>query len=194
MLPDYTKAKEIFRDHLFELFAKRIKAINPLSIVPSKTIVEGDGATIVRENGESAPFDFQGLSSSITHTYKDIPYKTVSDIYREFIRMADEFAEQQFILTIKQVDKAAEKVGNTASGGLTAESFFELTRKRLIPFDENGQMKNQMLVINPANVEYIKDLLNKIDTDPELKKEYNEIIEIKKREWHDRENSRRLVD
>lgn len=194
MIPDYIKAKNIFREHLFSLFAQRIRAKNPMAVIPSKRIMEGDGAIIVRENNEEEPFDFHRISSEIKYSYKDIPNQTVNDIYNEFMRMADEFAEQQFIVSVKEIDKAVDKVGNKVSGKLTPELIFEMTKKRLIPFDDKGQMINQMMIVHPDNFENIKNIFKTIEEDPLLKKQYDLIMEDKKREWRDRENSRKLVD
>ena len=194
MIPDFIKAKDIFREHLFAFFAKAIKAKNPMAVVPSKSIIEGDGATIVRENNETEPFDFHGISSNINYSYKDIPNQTINDIYKQFIRMADDFAEQQFILSVKEIDKAVEKIGNKVSGKLTPQMIFEMTKKRLIPFDENGRMINQMMIVHPDNFPNIEKVFKEIEENPILKKEYDSIMEDKKREWRDRENSRKLVD
>ena len=49
MLPDFIKAKNIFREELFIFFSQRVKMNNPFAIVPSKAVVEGDGAKIIRE-------------------------------------------------------------------------------------------------------------------------------------------------
>lgn len=69
MLPDFVIAKEIFRDELFNFFAKRVKMNNPLAIVPSKSIVEGDSAQIIREDGNNEPFDFHRISTSINYKF-----------------------------------------------------------------------------------------------------------------------------
>ncbi|MBK8945754.1 MAG: hypothetical protein IPM32_10875 [Ignavibacteriae bacterium] len=194
MLPDFINAKNIFRDELFNYFSQRVKINNPFAVVPSKAVVEGDGAKIIREDGDEAPFDFKRISTTIEHEFKNIPNQTVDDIYKIFDKMAADFARQQFQIAIEEIDKSTKKSGNRTEGPLTPKLFFETIKMRLIPFNEKGETENQMLILHPDKMEDFEKMFKEIEENEELRKEYDEIINEKKREWRDRENSRKLVD
>ena len=118
----------------------------------------------------------------------------MDDIYKKFDEMAVDFARQQFQIAIEEIDKATEKSGNRTEGPLTPKLFFESTKMRLIPFNEKGEMENQMLILHPDKLKDFEKMFKEIEENEILKKEYDQIMEEKKREWRDRENSRKLVD
>jgi hypothetical protein len=93
--------------------------------------------------------------------------------------------------------KSVEEVGNTldAKGQpLTAEMILKMWETMLINFDEQGNPQMPTLVFNPIQEERVKEQFRRLETEPELIKRKQEIMNRQKLDWYDRESNRKLVD
>ena len=61
-------------------------------------------------------------------------------------------------------------------------------------FDEAGNWQRPIMVINPIQVPRVKKELLRLESEPCLIRRFDELLAKKKRDWDDREASRKLVD
>lgn len=110
-------------------------------------------------------------------------------------RMAD--ARQRMLLA--KASQAAESVGNVVDvgGDFRQEHFLEMLSKVYMEFDlGTGQLSaNQTFVPSDPTVgELLQRRLQEWGQDPEFRKKYEDLIDLKREEWRAREDNRKLVD
>ena len=63
-----------------------------------------------------------------------------------------------------------------------------------IDFDKSGNPIMPTILLSPKDVRKFKEKFKEWDKNPEMERRSKEIIEKKRKQWLDRENSRKLVD
>ena len=63
-----------------------------------------------------------------------------------------------------------------------------------LDFDDNGNPLMPTMVVSPEQYEKMKEKIVEWENDPECNKQFEKIINQKRKEWHDRESNRKLVD
>jgi hypothetical protein len=105
--------------------------------------------------------------------------------------------KQQAQLFFTKIEEATEKTGNIVDGKgkpFSPEFFLEALDKILIEFDDQGQPYLPTMFVSPELGNRIKDKLPEWESDPNHKKQFDELINKKRAEWNDRESHRKLVD
>ena len=74
------------------------------------------------------------------------------------------------------------------------ELLFEAIERMPIEFDDEGNPKSPTIIVNPAQMERVKDKLTEWESDPVLRDRYEAIMRKKKEECLDRESNRKLID
>ena len=64
---------------------------------------------------------------------------------------------------------------------------------QMMSFDDDGKEQIQV-ICGPDAVPALKEAYSRLEADPVLKQQYDELIESKRKEWRDREANRKLVD
>ena len=95
---------------------------------------------------------------------------------------------------INEVTSRTGMVTDARGKPFSPEMLLESLKKMEISFDQTGEARMPTLVMAPKLADSVKDKLPEWDKDPELKRRLNAIIQKKRQEWIDRENSRKLVD
>ena len=111
-------------------------------------------------------------------------------------KMAAQLANQQVEQFVKSASTTIRKVGNTvdAKGGrLTPELFFEVLQKIHIPFDENGKHEPFHILAGCNAEKAWEHLFAQVENDPELQREYDNIMTQKREAHRAAEAARALV-
>jgi len=61
-------------------------------------------------------------------------------------------------------------------------------------FDESGNWQRPTFVLNPIQAPRLRKELERMETEPNLIRRFEELLVQKKRDWDDREANRKLVD
>src|ERR1041385_3789438 len=77
---------------------------------------------------------------------------------------------------------------------ISAELIIEMWESMDFSFDEAGNWQRPTMVINPIQVPRVKKELLRLESEPCLIRQFEELLAKKKRDWDDREASRELVD
>lgn len=195
MLPDFPKVKK----KILEILNKRMQA-RSMSVlfqnVKHLLYHEGHCYRIIRADGSVAENEFKEASSEITLDLSEWDSITMEDVIAKVDAAAEEMGSQMARHFFDEISKSVEEVGNVidAKGGpFTVEMCLELLEKVELEFYEDGTPHELTLVCSPKMAPRMKAELQHLHTDPELARRYNELIEQKRDEWRERENTRKLV-
>ena len=118
-------------------------------------------------------------------------------ILKKLDKATSDISKQKAQMIIESVTKATEQVGNVVhckGRPFTIEHFFEAIKKMWIDFDEFERPYLPPVVAGEKAYESISKVLPLLETDARIKKEFADIIEMKRAEWRVRESNRKLVD
>lgn len=110
--------------------------------------------------------------------------------------LSSQLADSQSKMILESMNEAVEAVGNTVSGnggGITPEVILKMLEKIQMDFD--GDLpKYPSIVVGPGQEELFKHAIAEMMTQEPYKTKHEEIMKNKKREFDEREASRKLVD
>jgi hypothetical protein len=183
MLPDFPRAKKAVHQYFFGEIGERRSQGPLLDSVRNITVYEGN--------------DTQPIEARFEVRDEDL----IRDGYRAYQSKIDsiveEFVTQKEKLLIRKVEEATEAMGNVVDAkgqGLSPPLILNVLEKMDIDFDDKGKPKNLVLVIHPTLAEGLSKKAAEWEKNPEYAKAFAELMDKKRKEWRDRENSRKLVD
>lgn len=199
MLPDYPQTKAL----LAEVFHERIKLaqqrrLGVFSQVKPTQLHEGTTCHLHRADGSFEEIEMQHLQASahLEHDIKELEKMDVEKVTDLLDTLGERIASEQVQLMIKRIDEAVHEVGNVGDPDKPfKEQFFDLFQKQHVDFDEMGRPIWPQFVVGSKGMEdKIRDTLTEIQSDPQLRKRMESLIDQKRQEWRDREASRNLVE
>lgn len=195
MLPDYPEIKK----KIFDAYTTRMKNIirhAPFDDVAKHTIFEGHRNRIICHDGTVDDTEFKEVASDISIDLKNFDNTTVEDILKKIDECAIEMGKQQSQHLFKIIAKTVESVGNTVECNgepFAPKHIFEMLEKIEISFNKDNTPNFPSFVAAPSITKKFYEVLKMIEDNPELKEKMDKILENKRNEWRDRENSRKLV-
>lgn len=197
MLPDLPKLKSEFHEILRRYIRIAThKKLGVFSESPTHIVHEGESMRTIRADGTDDETDMQGVSVEMTLELSEMPTLTLQERLEKLDKIAEEMAEQMsrqlFTSLGRQLDAAGRTI-NRKGKPFDAQAIFEALEDMSIDFDENGLSSSLRLSVPPNLVKRAHEAFEEIGADPELRDRYNSIMEQKRREWRDREASRKLV-
>jgi len=194
MLPDFPRAKKAVQRYFISQIDRRSKG-QLLDSFPNIRVHEGDGTAPF--NRESADKDASIIQARLEAKDEDV----IRDGCRAFMSKIDatakELETQKEKIVISAMGKAARATGNVTSAKgqpFSPHLILDALEKIEIEFDDKGKSKDLVLVVSPALAEVISKNTADWDKDSEYAKAFGELMEKKRKEWRDREDSRKLVD
>ena len=197
MLPDFPELK----NKLNNLISAKMKEnqsvlLNPFSQVNKAQIHEGKRSILIREDGTIVEFEMKVMKANININLQEISKLTWNDIMNKFHEATIEMARQQAKLFYEELDKSVTKVGNIVEvkgGEFKIDHFLNMIEKMELEFKEDGNPYLPTVVAGDTAFERISEVLPQLETDPQVKKHFAEIIDKKREEWSARESNRELV-
>lgn len=197
MLPDLPNLKRDIQNVLYRYLQvqvnKRIGIFNELS---RQIIQEGDRLRVVRADGSIDDSELKRASAEMIIENSEAPRLTFTERIAKLNDVAEEMSRQMSEHLFGTLNEVLDKAGQVTSNKgrpLDPDAFFSVMEKIQLDFDESGKHHKLSIVVPPNLKMKMEQVLNQIDTDPELQKRYEEIILKKRIEWLDREASRKLV-
>lgn len=201
MLPDFPKLKKKTEKATIKVIGEVPFDSPLLSQVRRKTHFEGNRFSLVDENGEYIEKEYKKIQSEFSIDAKEVLERGILAYLTKFIKSGKEMQKKNVDLFLKTIEEATAKTGNQvdSKGKLLTEVYLKALEKVQVDFDENGNPYLPQLIMNPEDVskqdERISEYLNENPKHmEEYRKKLDKIIEIKRKEWHDRESNRKLVD
>lgn len=193
MLPDFPAIKRRYSEAFIRYIKKKQKAHPFLGQIRQHVVPEGNRMKMIREDGEEDGLNFERISHKVSVTPEDIITKGPAAFIEPAEEVAQALMEQQESLFFRRLNESVQKVGNVVDGGgkkFTFDTYLELLKKVDIDFDENGIPRIPQLLVGSEAYERLSKLVPQWMEDPAFK----ELMRVKKKEWHDRESNRKLVD
>lgn len=197
MLPDLPNLKNDIERALLKYFQNQVDArLGVFNEAPKHTAREGNRMRTIRADGSVEDREFKEASAELTWNVEEVPQLTIKERKEKLDNMADEMARQisqNLFGTLNEVLGKAGQVVDRKGKPFDAEGIFEALEKMQLGFDESGKMQKLSIVTSPELEIRAKRVLEQLESDPTLRRRYEEIIERKRIEWLDREASRKLA-
>ena len=195
MLPDFTEAKKKLSAHFMKFVDSRQKEyLGPLAVGVSQMFEGGQTIATVMDDGKKYDSEMETLKGEITISFDEIKSGNTNVVFQKLNEMACQMAQAQREMFYGKMSEVTEAVGNSVSGRpFTAEVFLEALEKIQIEFKDSGEMQELSLIFGPAMIDQATDVLEQLNSNPKYKRMHEELIERKRREFRDREASRKLV-
>jgi hypothetical protein len=197
MLPDYPEVKSELLDMLVEFLKTRItNYLGPLSEIPRSKVFEEDGHTLTRSSGEREQTNFQEYRAGFRVSDEELPTLRMDSLLERLDKTAEEMARQQTQSVFSQVSEAVERVGNVVDAEgkrISAQVILDVLSKMHVEFNSDLTPQWPTLFIPPGLSDAIQLAQEEYESDPELKKQFSQLVERKREEWRAREASRKLV-
>lgn len=197
MLPDFPKLKLDVWRHLHSFLESRmLRHLGVLSQSPRVRFFEGHERMVVRESGDREAVESFDVSATMTFRDEELPTLSLEDLLERLDAAAKDMAAQEAKHTYDNISEAAKRVGNALDAKqqpVSAEMVLEMLSKIAIEFDENGRPRMPSLLCHPNQEKAVRMAMEELDEGPDLRKQTQELMIIKKEEWRVREASRKLV-
>ena len=192
MLPDYPVVKDKYSRLMgiaMQLHAEQ-GLVGTMGI-GTRIIHEGDHFSVQHEDGtiDSKPFfTAKSMMEIRVDEYNDM---TQTDVLERVSDVADDLLAQRDRHIIHTLDEVVEKTGNVFNVKSNPDSLIDALSSMEMEFD-SGTPKIHLLV-HPSKRAEVEELWRQIETDPRLKRKMDNLMDVKRREWRDREALRKLV-
>lgn len=197
MLPDYPKIKKDIQKRFSEAIKEEMQKDPLLSSLRVRMINEGNTVVSSSVEGFSERIEYKEISAKFEIKNEEIIEKGPDAYFSRVKQIAKDMGKQQSQMFIKKMDEVVQRTGNIVnakSRPLSPQLILEALEKIAIDFDEHGNPIFPTLVVSPQQYKKIKEEIPKWESNPDLRRRHMEVMEKKRKEWLDRENSRKLVD
>ena len=157
---------------------------------------EGDRLSVIRGDGAVEESEFKRASSEVIMKLDDIPTSTPEERSQLLDRVAREMGNQIATHLFDGLNKTLDQAGQVVDGQgrpFDHETIFAVMESIQIDFNESGQHVPLSIAYAPGMAEEVRKAFHLIESDPNIKARYEELISRKKVEWRDREAARKLV-
>lgn len=195
MLPDFPSVKKAANQLFTDRIRKSASRGSFTQGIPRRKMHEGDILSVKSDKGLPVESELKEISAGFLLKNEDIIAKGMEAYYAKLDELAQSIKNQEERIMLNAMEQAAERVQNVVDtkGNFSFSTILDALEKITISFDSNGNPSVQDIILSPSAAAKMRAMLPELEK-KEYKRRYNEIIERKRKEWLDRENSRRLVD
>jgi hypothetical protein len=197
MIPDFPVLKKELNRAITRFMRERFKFHQgPLSDVPQGRVFEGRRNVIVREDGSEDETKIREVSAETRIAADEIRELHLPKLLEKLDATVQEMAATQARHFYETISEGAEKIGNTVDGGgqrFTAELFLQAIERIWIEFNADGSPQMPTIHISPNQTDDVKRTIERLESEPDLKKRFDAIMTKKREEWRAREADRKLV-
>lgn len=197
MLPDFPRQKAHFAKRMSQLIAEKIRRNPLLGLIPIHSMREGRAVEVESPGGFKHLTDIAEASFMSSVAEDDLIKKGPTAYLEQVDAIAERFIEAQHRMLASTVTRVTDEAGMTidAKGQpFSVEQLIEGLERMSLPFDEKGAPKLPTIVAHPVLAAKIRQEMESLESNPDLKRRYDAAIEAKRQEWLARENNRTLVD
>jgi len=198
MLPDFPTSKSEINKRLMLRVRLKTQEFSPLlaSMSASVTQHEGTHHTYSQEGFGNVTEGFERMQVPI-----EIPTAEFESLFGERLLkriddMAQAMAYQQSQLGYRKLDEVTRKAGMVTDAHgkpLDQEMYLHMLEKVQIGFDDSGR-PTSTFIMHPDMAKAFAKQWESWGKDPVFMKRHNELMQLKKEEFRDRESNRKLVD
>lgn len=201
MITDFISVKQELDNRMNILLREMVKKKMPfLSSIGKKIQHEGDRASYQTVNQEERNLDYKVVKGDFKYTRHEMNKLTLRDIQNKIIETAENIAEQMERGAFKSLAEEIEKAGNIIEGNpkLSPKAILQALEKVQIDFinDNRETPKLPTIVAHPTQIKKLfeQDAKQTPEEKEEYKKKEQQILDIKYKEYMEREGKRKLID
>lgn len=196
MLPDFPKIKSRWS----KVFIKFVKAQMSRSSIMSeiKTVphFEGNRMSTRHDEEDIDRSNYSLFSAELSVKTDDIIKLGPKAFIESLNKVAEDLKSQQSEIMFEKLNEVTAKTGNVVDAGgqpISHELLLKTLETIQLDFDDTGKPIMPTLVVSPQQYEKIKVKIIEWENNPECQKQFEQMINRKRKEWHDRESNRKLV-
>jgi len=197
MLPEFRKLKlDLAREIKYSIQTGARKR-GALSEIHDSTVHEGDRFTLHREDGSVETKPFVAMEATVELSPDDVQSDDAVKVAEAVDDLTEQLARHASKKLFETVREAVQAVGNEVDGAgrpFTAELWLDGLDRIEMDFEEDGSWRPPTLVMHPTMLSRAQAELGRLDTDVQLRKRLEHILNRKRDEWRVREANRKLVD
>lgn len=199
MLPDFIEEKVLVKRTLTEYLRNRTRTLmGVFGRVRRYHDHEGGRQRLIRADGSVAESAYKEVSAQLSLDLNEVLGITEDEFRAKLEQLANDMARQASLHAIETINEAVETVGNVISARgkpLNPDMILEALEKMEVDFDRKGEPILPTIMVGPDLGVKLKEQIPKWYQEyPHFERRLNEILEIKRMMWRDREASRKLVD
>ena len=197
MLPDFPSIKRECRKIIERIIQNYNNKDSILSQIKVYRDFEGNKMSTSDIDGNIELLPYRKFLSEKSIKDEDIINKGLEIYYENGIKMANELKSKIEAHMFQEIEDNTKKGGtwiNAMGRPFSTDLLLEALERIQLNFDDDGNPKFPTMVVSPEMFEKIKDKLPAVGEDQNFDKRLEELILMKKQEWHDRESNRKLVD
>ncbi|HEX5132094.1 MAG TPA: hypothetical protein VFX92_06370 [Candidatus Krumholzibacteria bacterium] len=199
MLPDFPAIHRELMNLVNQRVRARVHSADPfLATVGRSAQHEGDTRAYRTVEGGRRQMDYKDLGVDFTITHEELKDLSVAEIMEKFDKVAEEMAGNLARMMYSTVSRVSEEAGTAVDGcgkPFSFDLFLEALERLEIDFDEgSGKPKMPALVVSPELGAHIRKEMPAWEQKEDCKRRFTELMERKRKDWHDREGNRKLVD
>jgi hypothetical protein len=195
MLPDFPVTKRLFSRFFLTYMRRKIREVSPYGAVQTRYHHEGRAMKITRADQSESTSGMELLAVDLEIKFDEIENLTLQKaIEKHDAIIADMVRKQTHFIRERMSSEIPESQTLDAKGRkLDAQVVIDMLEKMQIEFYPDGTPQEIFLDGPLFTPERMAVVYKELENNPELKRKFNEMMEMKKEEWHDREAVRKLV-
>lgn len=194
MLPDFPETKRLFTRFFRTYMRQKIRDVSPYSAVQMRYLHEGRAMKIIRADKSESTSGMEQLSAHLEIKFDEIESLTLQKaIEKHDALIADMVSKQTNFIRERMSREIPESQTLDAKGkGFGAQVVIDMLEKMQIDFYPDGT-PHEIFLDPPPTPERMAAVDAEFESNPELKRKFDEMMEKKKEEWRAREADRKLV-
>jgi len=198
MLPDFPKVKKEVSNLLLKIFKSFARQeVGFFSGVAQTMQHEGRKGSYSTMEGTIVNNDYQKMEVFYQIKFSEVPTMTFEDVLKILEEKGKEMGDQMGKYFFKTVNQTINKTGNSVDAKgkpFSLDLMYKTLEKMEIPFDEDGNPRLPTMVVNPQVMEKIKEIKEKEKIENKYEQKHKQLIELKRKEWNEKQNNRKLAD
>ena len=195
MLPDFPETKRLFSRFFRTYMRRKVREVSPYGAVQTRYLHEGRTMKITRADQSESTSGMEQLSVHLEIKFDEIESLTLQKaIEKHDAMIADMVQKQTHFVRERMSSEIPESQTLNAKGRkFDAQVVIEMLEKMQIDFYPDGT-PHEIFVDGPLfTPERMAAVDKEFESNPELKRKFDEMMEKKKEEWRAREADRKLV-
>lgn len=195
MLPDFPETKKLFSRFFQTYMRRRVRNISPYGAVQTRYLHEGQAMKITRADQSESTSGMEELSAHLEIKFDEIENLTLEKAIEKHDSMIVDLVRKQthFIRERMSNEIPESQTLNAKGRKFDAQVAIEMLEKMQIDFYPDGT-PHEIFVDGPLfTSERMAAVEKEIESNPELKSQFDEMMMKKREEWRAREADRKLV-
>jgi hypothetical protein len=195
MLPDFPETKRLFSRFFRTYMRRKVREVSPYGAVQTRYLHEGRAMKITRADQSESTSGMEQLSVHLEIKFDEIENLTLQKAIEKHDAMIADMVQKQtnFIRERMSSEIPESQTLNAKGRKFDAQVVIEMFDKMQIEFYPDGT-PHELYVDGPLfTPESMAAVDKEFESNPELKKKFDEMMERKKEEWRAREADRKLV-